>query len=50
MALTFNSLSPAPVNSMGALEQLPTPAPVDSIGTESCLQETSLILQKYAYL
>ena len=47
--LTLNSFSPAPVDSMGALEWLPAPAPIKSTGLESRLQETGLMLQKYTY-
>ena len=35
---------------MGALEQLPVPVPAEFMGTESCLQETGFMLQKYALL
>ena len=46
----LNSFSPAPIDSMGTLEWLPAPAPIGPMGTESLFQETSLTLQKYAYL
>ena len=45
----INSLSPAPVDSTDALERLPEPATTESVGTESHLQETGLMLQKYVY-
>ena len=41
---------PAPIDSPGASEWLPVPAAIESTGTESCLHETSLMLQEYAYL
>ena len=45
-----NSFSLAPIDSTGALEWLPTPAPIESMGAESSLQGNDLILKKYAYL
>ena len=46
----INSLSPAPIDYKGALGWMPAPAPIESTGPESHLQETGLTPHKYAYL